>query len=184
MGFLWGNGYRAIIHHASLCPSPSGTLPRQQSISAAIHHRPERGWEGERSDALRPSTSGAPTKALMLLSCKHLSDIKLGQLSCRSQAAIKVLALHLSVKCLKSNSLRKRICLTQKRNHRSFKYISPAPLKVSTELSCCVSMLIASGYIKRNVDCVFYFPALITTPHYSILNLLVQYSVKVLISSI
>ncbi|TNN73671.1 hypothetical protein EYF80_016051 [Liparis tanakae] len=37
-GFLWGNGYRAIIHHPRLRPGPSGTLPRQQSVSTAIHH--------------------------------------------------------------------------------------------------------------------------------------------------
>lgn len=40
-------------------------------------------------------------KTLALLSYKHLSDIKLGQLSCRSQPAIKVQALHLSVKSFK-----------------------------------------------------------------------------------
>lgn len=89
-GFLWGNGYRVIIHHPRLCPGPSGTLPRQQSISAAIHHRPECSWEEEGSETLRPSASGALMKALALLSYKHLSDIKLGQLSCRSQPAIKV----------------------------------------------------------------------------------------------
>lgn len=48
-------------------------------------------------------------KALALLSYKHLSDIKLGQLSCRSQPAIKVQALRLSVKCFKSNSPRNRL---------------------------------------------------------------------------
>lgn len=44
--FLWGKGYKVIIHHPRLCPSPSGTLPRQQSISVAIHHRHEFSWEG------------------------------------------------------------------------------------------------------------------------------------------
>lgn len=64
----------------------SGSLPRQQSISAAIHHGPECCWDG-RSRASCPRVSQALMKALVLLSDENLSDIKLGQLSCRSQLA-------------------------------------------------------------------------------------------------
>lgn len=99
----------------------SGTLPRQQSISAAIHHRPECCWEGG-SQTFWPCASEALMKALVLLSDENFSNIKLGQLSCHSQSAIKTWG-----SLFELNSLRNSQCVSQ-----DFKYIPPVHLEVGT----------------------------------------------------
>lgn len=88
-------------------------------------------------------------KALAHFSYKHLSDIKLGQLSCRSQPAIKVQALHLSVKCFKSNTQRNRMCIRQNLNTAALNIFFHCFYKVQVELFYCIYLVLAEVYSQR-----------------------------------